>query len=168
MQYQCDTSELPRYLYRVDYPASQTSLDKEGLTAKDTLSFRNTLVDEDSFKESVQNHSIWDDRNASPFITLFSDRTHAVNWARIEPWRRNYKHIPKVGDWKLLTIETSRLSEVKVFKISTLYQELGLKAPGTVMQNEADAYICLHWVPNYAHYLGNGPKGQRYMQDFRF
>jgi hypothetical protein len=75
-QYCCRAWDLPPFLYRVQYPESQTCRIDGGLEAADTTtSFGPGQLDE--FRRTVQNHFTWGYRGRSPFISLFSDWSHA-------------------------------------------------------------------------------------------
>ena len=77
--YRCYVEALPRQLYRVDYPGSQTIFSyEEGFKAADTTTFYGKDIK--TFKEAGMNHLNWAYRGALPFISVFSDREHAENW----------------------------------------------------------------------------------------
>jgi hypothetical protein len=146
-QYCCRAWDLPSFLYRVQYPESQTSASLAGgLEAADTTtSFGPGELDE--FRQAVQNHFTWGYRGRSPFISLFSDRNHAENWGRSQPWRGSDSHIQ---DWSLHAIDTSLLGETMVFKLSRLVEDLGVTVPERARQHEHGSYICLHRIPAQA------------------
>ncbi|KAI0377670.1 hypothetical protein F5Y04DRAFT_284738 [Hypomontagnella monticulosa] len=147
-QYRLKPKDLPSWLYRVQYPESQTGRDSEGLFAADmTTAFRgdDPLIRE-LFKQAVQNHFTWSYRDSSPFISFFSDRRHAINWGRKEPW--DSQHTPRL-EWALCTIDTctSQLRGVEIFKVEKLVDVLGVKIPEGARQHQGGAYICLHEIP---------------------
>lgn len=146
-QYCCRLWDLPSFLYRVQYPESQTCRIERGLEAADTTtSFGPGGLDE--FRQAVQNHFTWRYRGRSPFISLFSDRSHAENWGRSEPWRGLNS---RIRDWSLHTIDTSLLlGETMVFKLSRLVEDLGVTVPERARQHEHGSYICLHRIPAQA------------------
>ncbi|KAK5635865.1 hypothetical protein RRF57_011577 [Xylaria bambusicola] len=147
-QYRCRPEELPRNLYRVQYPKSRTNQSDEGLTAADTTTiYGDSEHQRGLFRLAVENHFTWSYRGASPFISLFSDREHAVSWACSEPWRGSSPHSE---DWTFCTISTSLLHEVYVFKVSSLVDELRVKIPEKAEQHKKGGYICLHRVPEHA------------------
>ncbi|KAI0523901.1 hypothetical protein F5B22DRAFT_422226 [Xylaria bambusicola] len=145
-QYRCPPEELPRYLYRVRYPESQTRHTAEGLTAADTTTvYGDNEHQRGLFRQAVEKHFTSSDRDSSLFISLFSDRDHAENWAYMELWHSRWSE-----NWTLCTIDTSLLNEVYVFKVSTLVDELRVEIPPQAEQHKKGAYICLHRVPQHA------------------
>ncbi|KAI0415741.1 hypothetical protein F5X98DRAFT_388631 [Xylaria grammica] len=144
-QYRCRPEELPRNLYRVQYPESQTTRTDEGLKATNTTTFYgNSDYELGLFKQAVENHFTWSYRGRSPFISFFSDREHAENWGCTEPWGGSDPHRDQ---WTLCTIDTCLLEEIYVFKVSRLVDALGVKIPERAGQHERGSYICLHKVP---------------------
>ena len=83
--YICHKSDIPNTLYRVHYPESQTAFsDDGGFSAADTTTIyaANKLI---KFKKTIVNQFTSSRRANLLFISLFSDREHAVNWGRKEP-----------------------------------------------------------------------------------
>ncbi|OWY98051.1 hypothetical protein PHMEG_00031285 [Phytophthora megakarya] len=90
-QYQCYESEIPQRLYRVQYDGVWS------LEARVQPSFRSKR----EFKRDVEDHLDWSNRNSTPFVSTFSSRRHAINWAhqrlddgfrdvtvlQLDPWR---------------------------------------------------------------------------------
>ena len=136
-QYRLDIDCLPSLFYRVQYPTSHTIHDETGLSARGTIS---SNPDEDEFKDLVAKAFIWGSDVPSPFIKVFSEKDHAENWAL--KWL-------DVEDERcsLLTIESCQLDSVKVFKVSTLVNNLGINLPDGALQHKKGAYLCVHRIP---------------------
>lgn len=149
-EYRCSVNDLPQRLYRVDYLGSQTTCsDEDGFQAADTT----TLYSKDKmdlFKEAVVNHLDWNSHGASPFISVFSDREHAENWACKEPWRSKFMREDTLesGRWTLSVTNPAALNETYVFQVKRLEGCLGFKIPSNARQNERSGeYLCLHKIP---------------------
>lgn len=130
--------QLPRNLYRVQYSGCNTEASDTGLSAADTISF----FDEQAlpqFRKSIVNQFTRDNRTPTPYISLFSDHTHAENWAL------------KMGDdVQLLHVDTAQLADSFIFKLSTLISALPVTIPDAAAQHIQGAYLCLHRVPRNA------------------
>lgn len=143
--YVCSKFDIPNELYRVDYPGSQTTFSgTNGFSASNTSKvYGNKALAE--FKQAVVNQFTWGCRDSLPFISLFSDRDHAENWGRKEPWR---KHKGPNGDWSLHVIDTTKLKDAhQLFKLSDLLDKLNLNIPDFASQHIRGAFLCLHRVP---------------------
>lgn len=145
----CDLDKLPRYLYRVHYPRSQTTYSKlAGLEARDTETvYEDTPAGQNMFRDTVRRHLTWNSRQTTPFISLFSNRDHAVNWGWKESWRC---YGPFEKDWSLITISTELLAECgsTVFRLSDLADRWGIEViPEKARQHVKGEYLCLHRVP---------------------
>jgi hypothetical protein len=90
--------DLPDELYRVHYPESRTTFSiQQGFEASDTA--KTFGADElNDFKRAIEKHFTWSCRDPLPFISLFSDRKHAENWGRMEPWHGSES---SEGSWAL-------------------------------------------------------------------
>ncbi len=138
----CPPNELPSHLYRIHYPQSQTRyITNEGLLAADTTT---TYWSMEVFGSSVRRHFTWSYRGRSPFISLFSDKSHAKNWGRKEPWLG--AEAEQEDDWCLYSIDTALLEDTVVFKLSRLVNFLGLELPEEAEQHIKGGYICLHKI----------------------
>ena len=145
-EFRCRSAVLPVYLYRVQYPRCQTVHSGEGLTAKDT----NVIYSKDeikSFCQSIEQQMTWGHRGAQPYITCFSDKDHAKNWARKEPWNPSVKD---KGSWALLTIDTRLMPDTYIFSLKDLVTSLDIMIPERASQHENGAYLCLHRIPTSA------------------
>ncbi|KAK0672647.1 hypothetical protein QBC41DRAFT_313085 [Cercophora samala] len=153
---------LPHELYRVQYPESQTSYTWQGLQAANTITvYKDSDEDRSQFKHDVKSHFTWHYRGNSPFISLFSDKTYAENWARSEPWRgRN----PQAEQWAVLTIDTTTLLKegINLFKLQTLVDKFDLQIPKAAQTHIRHAYICLHEIPTAAITEARGPCELKY------
>ena len=135
---------LPSELYRVHYSGSRTAFSTEqGFEASDTTTtFGPGELNE--LKQAIEKHFTWGCRDPLPFISLFSDRSHAENWDCKEPWR-GYGN--SEGDWALHTISTTHLESKNFFKLSDLVEKLYLEIPEGAKQHIHGAFIYLHHIP---------------------
>lgn len=130
-------SSLPEFFYRVQYgsTSTKTTFDMEnGFLADDPDLMINNLT---TLKDRVQLAFTWSSRSASPFINVFSDRTHAENWAL--KWCRDGGIIYKIS--------MAELGDMKVFKLSTMVQQFNIELVDGARQHEEGAYLCLHHIP---------------------
>ena len=115
--------DLPDALYRVNYPGSRTTFSTEqGFEAADTTTTFGP-GESNKFKQAIVKHFTWGCRDPLPFISLFSDENHAMNWGCKEPWRG---HGDFKGGWALHTISTTDLEGKTFFKLSDLVEKLCL------------------------------------------
>jgi hypothetical protein len=123
-----------------------TSFSKQqGLTAADQTPMA-TAMDPSKFRETVERHFTWGCRELSPFISLFSNREHAENWALKEPWRSN-EPIKGFG-WHLYVINTRQLVEDRhLYKLSDLVRGLGVVIPPKAQQHIGGGFLCLQQIP---------------------
>jgi len=137
-RFRLDQRMLPTFLYRVDYPGSQTSYTRgTGFTARDTTSF---YSEDSDFRKSVVEAFTWSCRNPSPYIAVFSEKSHAENWAHSWSDRNGY-----VCD--VVTLDTRNFSNTHVFHLSALVAQLGIVLPDGAQQHQRGAYLCLHRIP---------------------
>jgi len=144
-EYVCSRRDLPKELYRVHYTGSRTSfLSQQGFAASDTAKiFRSDELDE--FKQSIRKQFTWSCRESLPFISLFSDKRHAEDWSRKEPWRG---HQDPDEDWALYVINTVELAKTtQVFRLKDLVEKLSLGIPEVAEQHIQGAFLCLHHIP---------------------
>ncbi len=145
-RFRCSPVVLPRNLYRVQYPWCQTAFSGNGLAAKDT----NVTYSEDetdAFGESITNQLTWHYRGLQPYITCFSDKDHAENWALKEPLNPSERD---KDSWSLLTIDTRLMPETYVFSLDDLVTRLHLELPEGATQHKKGAYLCLYTIPTSA------------------
>ena len=141
-EYSC--RNVPSELYRVHYPGSRTAFSTEqGFEAADTTTTFGP-GELNKFKRAIEKHFTWGYRNPQPFISLFSDRSHAMNWGCKEPWCG--RGISK-GGWALHTVSTTHLESKSFFKLSDLVEKLRLDLPEGAKQHIHGAFICLHRIP---------------------
>jgi hypothetical protein len=143
--YVCCDSDIPEELYRVDYHGARTNFSpEEGFRAGDTTRIFGT-GELNIFKRAVEKHFTWSCHDPLPFISLFSDREHAENWCRKQPWLGNDSFH---GDWSLHIIDTTQLKmTTPFFKLSNLVDKLNLDIPRGAQQHIQGAFICLHRIP---------------------
>lgn len=145
-KHRCRPTDLPSKLYRVQYPGCQTALSGDGLAAKDTDLFYSGN-EMNAFRQSIIEQMTWHHRGAQPYITCFSAKDHAENWALKEPW--NPRDQDK-GSWRILTIDTTLMPETFVFSLNALAKDLSLEIPERASQHVKGAYLCLHRIPTSA------------------
>jgi hypothetical protein len=132
-EYVCFRRDLPRELYRVHYTGSRTSFSsQQGFAASDTTkTFSYGELNE--FKQAIEKQFTWSCRESLLFISLFSDKRHAEDWGRKEPWRG---HQGPDGDWTLYVIDTVELpGTTQVFRLSDLAEKLSLDIPEVAKQH---------------------------------
>ncbi|KAF2190784.1 hypothetical protein K469DRAFT_560036 [Zopfia rhizophila CBS 207.26] len=73
-------STLPHLVYRVDYPTAQTTYNpSSGFRAKNQTTILSTTF---TLKTTLIPHLTWATNRSSPFISVFSSKSHAEQWAR--------------------------------------------------------------------------------------
>lgn len=135
--YRLDISALPPEFYRVQHPGCRTIYDEDGLRARDTASI---FTNDADLHASVYQAFLWSSATDSPFVAVFSDKSHAENWAL-----RRSETLD--ADCQLITVKTTELGSVHVFKLSTLVHRLGIALQEGASQHEHGAYLCLHRIP---------------------
>lgn len=142
-QLRFDWTWLPAKLYRVQYPNCQTTYcSATGLRARDTSTFYSEN-EKDAFRQSIVNQFTWGWRQPTPYITVFSDKKHAENWA--------LSYSRRVGDsCKVIRIDSRELRHVYVFKLSDLQDRLDFEVPVGASQHVEGAFVCLHRIPKCA------------------
>ena len=140
-QLRFDLTWLPAELYRVQYPNCQTTYcSATGLRARDTSTFYSEK-EKDAFRQSIVNQFTWGWRQPTPYITVFSDKKHAENWA--------LSYSRRVGDsCKVIRIDSRELRHVYVFKLSDLQARLDFEVPVGASQHVEGAFLCLHRIRN--------------------
>lgn len=134
--------QLPEQLWRVQYPRSQTRYNREGLVAKDTTTL---YASKELFGQAVEKHFTWGCRDRSSFISFFRDRDDAVKWGRGMHWLG--KDPNRKGEWSLITVDTSELEDIYVFRVRELWDQLDLNLPQGAKWNISGGYVCLHRIP---------------------
>lgn len=128
--------------YRVDYTGSQTSwVQGQGFQARDSTT---RYMDRDSFRDSIIN-AFWNgDHRPSPYIFVFSDESHAENWARA----MHHKYTAGGSDFNfwIFTLDASRLDSTAVFRLSTLAHNLDITLSEGAQQHNEGAYLCMHKI----------------------
>lgn len=144
-EYVCSRWDLPNELYRVDYAGSRTSFSsQQGFAASDTT--KTFCYDElNEFKQAIRKQFTWSCRESLPFISLFSNKRHAEDWGRKEPWRGGQG---QDEGWTLYVINTVKLPETtQVFRLNDLVDKLSLGIPEVAKQHIQGAFLCLHHIP---------------------
>jgi len=135
--YQVDRRAFPLTLYRVDYPGAQATYSRQsGFQAAGNF----TPCYAQGLRNSVGYHLDWRSRMKSPFISAFSNREHAHNWARV--WRENngYKHC------LIMVISIKADHGVVVFRVADLVDRLGISTSLEPSQYESE-YLCFRRIP---------------------
>ncbi|PTB68158.1 hypothetical protein BBK36DRAFT_1157830 [Trichoderma citrinoviride] len=99
-------NSLPKTFYRVTYPGSQARDEDTGDYVSDT---NLEISDNLHLKQVAENHFYWR-REPSPFVSVFSDKKHALNWA--------YRRVDRLN---------CGLDEVYISKIDTAKLPLGTR-----------------------------------------
>jgi hypothetical protein len=135
--FRTESCNIPQTLYRVDYDDTLTTYDSEmGFQAGDTTTFLSDFQIE-LFVISVEAHRDWHSRIRSPYISLFSDRENAENWAT--RWEL-YNSRP----CQIVEIDGTRLADSRVYCVRDLQNQFGLSGPRN------SEYLCLHRIPKKA------------------
>ncbi|KIM26855.1 hypothetical protein M408DRAFT_330422 [Serendipita vermifera MAFF 305830] len=129
---------FPLTLYRVEYPGTQTSYSQQsGFQAASTF----TPYSINGLRNAVEYHLDWRCRVLSPFISTFSNREHAHNWARV--WSENNNH----RDWCFVVVVTLMPQHgVTVFRVADLVNRLGINTSLDPSQYESE-YLCFQRIP---------------------
>jgi hypothetical protein len=129
---------LPTKFYRVQYPGCQTSYSEEHvLSARDKSTIPTNIEQLGRF---VEESFTWGSTTCNPFINLFSEKDHAVNWAIKESERTNQNYL-------VISIDTSDLKRSHVIKLSTVVQNLNITIPEGARSHIHNAYLYLHEIP---------------------
>ncbi|KAL8793811.1 MAG: hypothetical protein Q9195_003641 [Heterodermia aff. obscurata] len=131
---------VPRRLYRVDYEDAWSEYIPELGFQAATTTHEHLLADYPAlFIESLENHLDWKSRVPSPYISLFSQKLHAENWAL--KWME--RHPGK--ECCVFEINGMKLDRACLFRPYSMGDSLG--ADSWVDPHE---YLCLHFVPEDA------------------
>ena len=139
--------QIPARLYRVQYDDSATMYRHPytSLMTRNSVRFHDYgIIGRYNFGDVVGRHLSWDKIIQSIFISLFSDRSHAVNCMR---WM-NLNH-EGGGDFRLLEIDTSQI-RTSVFKASELVETLSLHIPDRARDCVSNEYLVTYHIPHHA------------------
>lgn len=122
---------VPDTAYRIICPASKTSYtSSNGFQAADQSS--HTPSDEE-FRAAVINHLDWYAESPSPFVSVFFERRHAVNWAG--KWSEHRGGVP-------CRTATIRLDQAKIiYSVKPIIQDLNIPTWLTPAQYEDELLI---------------------------
>ena len=111
---------VPRRLYRVDYEDAMTEyIPGRGFEAAIFVPESELSADPALFIRSIEDHLDWYSEVPSPFISLFSDRWHAENWA--QTWSKN-----KEGQaYRVFEIDGTQLDPAFLFRPYIMKTRLG-------------------------------------------
>jgi hypothetical protein len=125
----------PSRFWRVNHGGSQAHHDNNGDLVANSTSTPSTLQE---LKQAVDDHLDWRNPQPSCFLSVFSDRQHARNWASQRGGR----------EWQvsIYEIDTVRLQDVYIFKLEQLILPLEISPS----RDYAHEYLILHRIPNRA------------------
>jgi hypothetical protein len=133
---------IPRELYRVQYPTSSTLWTANGLQARSWWPF--SSYSDPQFLRAMKNH-LWWYSTPSPFISLFSDRQRAENWA--------VKRARSSGEeCHVIKINTALIG-TQPFHVPTFCSNLPDRIRAQMMKNPSfhtHEYLCLYQIPSMA------------------
>ena len=131
-----ERGSIPRRLYRVDYESARSEyIPNRGFEAA-TFAFTNNPA---IFLDSVEDHLNWFSGVWSPYISLFSQKRHAENWAR--KWMANN------GNRGCNVFEISGKKLERFYLFHPYSMEVRFGAESWVDPHE---YLCLHFIPENA------------------
>ncbi|KAL2258388.1 hypothetical protein VTK26DRAFT_8324 [Humicola hyalothermophila] len=112
-EYRYKSSELPRYLYRIEHPNTQSRHD---LNNGDTFAANPFMrfYNKSAFLGAVDNHVDINSTRSSPFLSVFKSKELATNWAML-------KLMDDHESWynvRLVTIDVSKLKEPEELPLS--------------------------------------------------
>lgn len=139
--------QIPARLYRVQYDDSATIYQhphKSLMTHNSAGYHVGSIIGCHNFKHAMKRHLSWNKTNRSIFVSLFSERDHAVKWMR----RMNWNH-KGGGNFRLLEIDTSHIGTF-VFKASELVETLGLDIPDRARECVSNEYLVTYKIPCHA------------------
>lgn len=145
--YKCDP--LPPKLWRVTHPSSQSWESPFGdFLAAD---FVRQFSDKEGFKEAVEKHFDWGNRDDSCFLSVFSSLSHALRWAEQRAEKHGqYADVEECcgGDARncvyISEIDTANLRvDTYVFDSASLV--IGLDIDD--YEYSADELLFLHYIP---------------------
>jgi hypothetical protein len=118
---------LPALLWKVTHPKSQHTLNHR--TGEMSARCDDTISDEASLKQRVSDHFRWSCREPSCFLSVFTNKEHARNWAKLrleEPGHEVY----------ITPIITAMLpATAQVFDATSLSERLGISLTDTRKMN---------------------------------
>ncbi|KAG8814488.1 hypothetical protein FRC19_001708 [Serendipita sp. 401] len=135
--YHLRQEDFPITLYRVHYPGSQTTF-SEHFGFQSASNF--TPYRTNGLRNAVTYHIDWQCNTPSPFISTFSNREHALNWARI--WRGNHN----LQDCQIVELRILANDGVAVFRLADLVNALGITTTLEPSQYRSE-YLCFHNIP---------------------
>jgi hypothetical protein len=137
--YRIHHRNFPLTVYRVDYPGAQTTYStRGGFQAASNFSPYHV----NGLRSAVEYHLDWRSRVLSPFISVFDNRPHAVNWARL--WNENNSAESCVAT---ITIEAE--DDVIVLRVVDLIDTLGLTPPLPRSRYHSE-FLCFRRIPSEA------------------
>lgn len=139
----------PSKLYRVHYEAAGTEYSDDNGFVSPSKHHPQQLSDDDFWRAGRlhfnwnTDNTLWDD-NWRILISTFSNKVHAVNWAR------RYETSHPGQKVKITTMDTSPLKKVDtpVFNAQSMINEMELPLKrGLRPKNFADEFLVLHHIP---------------------
>ena len=130
--------DFPLTLYRVHYPGAQASCcDHCGFNTASAFTPRHVT----GLRNAVKNHLDWKCRTASPFISAFHNREHAVNWA--QSWSKKNED----GPWEIAEIQIKKEDDVILFHVGDLVNRLGISVPLLLHSQPHSEYLFFRHIP---------------------
>lgn len=147
--YACRNDRLPPSLWRSNDPSSRARFNETNLHLQAACQTIPENLDE--LEQALIHHLNWYSGVASPFISTFSDREDAENWAL-----KKVKNLKKAAhfvdenslDLSLYEFDTARVTDYTwVLHFRTMIDRLGIDDPNIkfVTKNE---YLILNFVPS--------------------
>ncbi|EOA85396.1 uncharacterized protein SETTUDRAFT_42465 [Exserohilum turcica Et28A] len=135
----------PHILYRVEDESSRARyIDDTGIFAEDTDTDVNFTAKTNTLLHLIAQHLDWRNREATPFISMYSDED--VAWREAERRVRTGKQ-----DVRIYKIDTYACEERTEYRnIRLLAKKLGLYIHEEAWNNSMHEYIFLHFVPESA------------------
>ncbi|KAF2169760.1 hypothetical protein M409DRAFT_20175 [Zasmidium cellare ATCC 36951] len=155
------STQLPQYLWRVQFPSCNTTWNDEGLFAIDHINSPITKDYLSDYLRSIEEHYLRDERMPTPYISLFSHREHAELWALKLP--SDEIHLLQISVRKLLHSPKSRKKSSssssspsdrpQILPLPALLSSLPIPPPPSKHpgQNYIDsAFLIPHHIPAHA------------------
>jgi hypothetical protein len=143
-RFQCQ--HVPELVWRVNDTTCQARYNStEDLIAKSD-SIPKTI---EELKSEVQKHLIWTSRHTSPFLSVFSDKTHSSRWAIHQQKKLERTHGRHNLGMKQLEIDARRLTKYTwIFHVEDLVKCLEIPTGDRTI--DSDEYLVFNYIPRIA------------------
>ncbi len=136
--YEISHDDLPNVLWRVTHSKSQYRPDPATGDHLARYMAIDAITDEASLKLRAANHFDWNSREGSCFLSAFTDKEHATNWARMR------HHDSCNGEVYITRIITTMLpTDAHVFDATWLSNKLGI--PHKYSEHEVIFFRRIQW-----------------------